>query len=55
MKHMVTVSSQAKQQDFVGISYDYTVEANAIGFPGPVYDEKKPSSSVSYHGYRGCI
>ena len=25
-------------------SYDYTVESNALGFPGPLYDEKKPVS-----------
>jgi hypothetical protein len=24
--------------------YDYTVEANALGFPGPLYDEIKPDS-----------
>lgn len=24
------------------LSYDYTVEANALGFPGPLYTEKKP-------------
>lgn len=26
------------------LSYDYTVEANALGFPGPLYNEKKPDS-----------
>lgn len=26
------------------LSYDYTVEANALGFPGPLYDEKKPDA-----------
>jgi peptidoglycan/LPS O-acetylase OafA/YrhL len=26
------------------LSYDYIVEANALGFPGPLYDEKKPDS-----------
>jgi hypothetical protein len=25
-------------------SYDYSVEANALGFPGPLYDEKKQDS-----------
>jgi peptidoglycan/LPS O-acetylase OafA/YrhL len=26
------------------LSYDYTVEANALGFPGSLYNEKKPDS-----------
>jgi peptidoglycan/LPS O-acetylase OafA/YrhL len=28
------------------VSYDYTVTANALGFPGPAYPDEKPAGSV---------